>query len=289
MTPILLLAISLIQVILAPVIAGLARRSGVLFAGTDSFVATTIGALTLVHILPHAYGVLGPMAWVAALVGGLVPIGMHMAFHRLEHRAMPTLLWLVLGALALHAMLDGAALAASSDAAGHAATESAHSDGHEHGANGSLLGAAVVLHRFPMVLGIWWFALPRLGRWAASSLLAAIGIGTVVGYGAVGLSWAALDSRPLALIQAVVGGMLFHVLIGHEGPEHDRTAIGKRRGAIVAGALTGIGLMIVMASLGTLELPASSPLSTVLTIGASLAVAAYVLQARWRQRHEHHH
>lgn len=287
MTPILLLAISLIQVVLAPLIAGFARRSGVLFAGTDSFVATTIGALTLVHILPHAYSVVGPVAWVAALLGGLVPIGMHMAFHRLEHRAMPFLLWLVLGALALHAMLDGAALAASSEAASHGAMEAAH--GHEHATNGSLLGAAVVLHRFPMVLGIWWFALPRLGRWAASGLLAAIGIGTVVGYSAVGLSWAALDSRPLALIQAVVGGMLFHVLIGHEGPEHDRTALGKRRRAIVAGTLLGIALMVVMAALGTLELPAASPLSTVITIGASLAVAAYVLQARWRQRHEHRH
>jgi len=277
-----LLATSLLLVILAPAAARLAGRSAVLLAATDSFVATTVGTLALVHILPHAYRVAGPPTLAAVALGALLPIGLHLAFHRFERRAMPVLLWLVLGALAFHAILDGAALAAP---------RAGGLDGalHAHPATASLLGAAVVLHRFPMVLGIWWFARPRLGRHAAIALLAAIGIGTITGYVAAGLAWAALGSRPIALLQAMIAGMLFHVLIGHQSSHDDRAARGRRRLAIVAGTAAGVGVMMSMAWLGTLELPASSPLSTAITVAASVGVAAYVLQARWRQRREHAH
>ena len=280
MTSFVLLAISLVEVAIAPILAALTRRSATFFAATDSFVATMIGALAVVHILPHTVAVAGVAALVAAAVGALVPTALHHAFHRLERWAMPIFSWLVLGFLALHATLDGAALAAPDAVHGAA--------GHEH-ETAPLLGAAVVLHRFPMVLGIWWFAVPRLGRWAATALLVALGIGTVVGYVAVDLSWAVLGSRPIALIQALATGMLFHVLIGHEGPETRRAPVGRRRLAIAIGTGVALMAMLGMALLGTLELPAAAPLSTLITIGVSLAVAAYVLQARWRQRHAHAH
>lgn len=276
-----LLAVSLLEVALAPLIAGLARRSAVLFAATDSFVATSIGALTLVHILPHTVRVAGASALAAAAVGALLPIGLHYAFHHLERRALPALAWLVLGALAFHAVLDGAALAVPEAGLGEHA--------HDQASMAALIGAAVVLHRFPMVLGIWWFAVPLLGRRAAIVLLSALGIGTLAGYFAADMSWAALGSQPIALVQAVVAGMLFHVLIGHEGPHDPRSTHGRRRWAIVIGAAAAMAVTIAMAALGTLELPAASPISTLITTGVSLLVATYVIQARWRQRHGHTH
>ncbi len=277
-----LLAVSLLEVVLAPPIAGIARRSALLFAATDSFVATTVGALTLVHILPHTVRVAGVSALGVAALGALLPLLLHVAFHRLERRALPILAWLVLGALAFHAVLDGAALAAPD------AAHEVHAD-HDHESMSTLIGAAVVLHRFPMVLGIWWFALPLLGRRAAIALLTALGLGTLAGFFAAEASWAALGSRPIALVQALVAGMLFHVLIGHEGPDDARNTHGQRRWAIVIGSLVALAVTVTMAILGTLELPAARPLSALITGGVSTLVAVYVIQARWRQRHEHDH
>lgn len=282
MSEVLLLIISLFEVALAPLIAGLARRSATLFAATDSFVATSVGTLTLIHILPHTYRVAGAKALAAAAAGALIPLGLHYAFHRLERRALPALVWLVLGALAFHAMLDGAALALPG-------LEQDHGGDHDHPSVAGLIGAAILLHRFPMVLGIWWFALPLLGRRAATALLSALGVGTVVGFLAAEASWAALGSQPIALVQALVAGMLFHVLIGHEGLADSPSARGRRRWAIVLGTILAMTVTVTLATLGALELPFASPVSALITTGACLAVALYVIQARWRQRLEHGH
>lgn len=102
--------------------------------------------------------------------------------------------------------------AATHDHHGHA-TESA-----------ALLAAAVILHRLPMGIAVWWLTAPILGRRGAISLLAILAGATVIGFGLAERVFAALSLPGVALFEATIAGMLLHVVMGHEhahSDEHD--------------------------------------------------------------------
>lgn len=105
--------------------------------------------------------------------------------------------------LALHAMLEGAALAPGRTGVAFA------------------FGLAVVLHRIPVSLVIWWLLRPRYG-----SSMAMIGIGLIVlvTVGGYVLGAEVLETVHGAggdLYQAFVSGSLVHVVF-HQG-RHDHT------------------------------------------------------------------
>ena len=78
---------------------------------------------------------------------------------------------------------------------------------------------AVILHRIPVSLVIWWLIRPRPGRWAAIAGVATIVFATLVGY----LLGAGLlggeHGSGVEYYQAFVSGTLVHVVF-HQG-RHD--------------------------------------------------------------------
>jgi uncharacterized membrane protein YraQ (UPF0718 family) len=228
-----LLVLSIVALALGPGIVALAGARSWVLALVDGFVIVTIGGIALIHILPHALLSCGAWAFVGAAAGLLGPMLLEKKRHAhhddvrggdaAAHR--PALALALLG-IAMHAFLDGSAFAENGD--GH---------GHDHGAHasGELLGLAVVLHRIPEGLAIWWLVRPRPGGvktaiFALSVVAAATVLGSRFGDELVHGVQAAVFS----FLQAVVAGSLLHVVIHHAPPSvawrhHHHHAAGRRR------------------------------------------------------------
>lgn len=209
-----LLLVSLLPLVVGPLFAHWAdeRSSGRVVM--DAFVSTALVGIVVFHVWPQAWFVAGWAALAVGLVGFALPGFFHLRGVRRrirERQALPLLVALAVGALAIHAAVDGLVLFG-------AAPEPHDHHGGEH-ASGAVLAVAVVLHRLPLALAVWWLARPSFGRGAAITLLAGIGAATLVGYAAAGRVLVDLDSSGMALFEAGVGGMLLHVVLG--GHTHD--------------------------------------------------------------------
>jgi len=171
-------------------------RSRVL-AGLDGAVVLSVGALVLLHILPHSFQAAGWQVMAPLMVGLLGPTLIERWLERIEKQTHVIVLSLVTFGLSIHALIDGIAL---SMGGGHA--EQSH-----------LLPAAVVLHRVPASLVIWRLLRPGHGRAWAVGALCAVGLATVVGFGA-GATWLPeLHTPVLGLFEALVAGSLLHVVV----------------------------------------------------------------------------
>lgn len=172
----------------------------------DAVVVASVGALVLLHILPETLEKVGWPAFVPLVVGLLGPSLLERTLSRLERGAHHLLVLLVIGGLGLHALTDGVALALPI---------------HEESLLGFSLPVAVVLHRIPVSLLIWWLLRPSYGTWAAVAALAVEGLGAVVGYAAAHLLVPHIDSPILSLVQSFVAGSMLHVAVDRR--DYDRT------------------------------------------------------------------
>ncbi|MDA0311899.1 MAG: hypothetical protein O2992_07250 [Gemmatimonadetes bacterium] len=164
----------------------------------DGFVYIAVPSLVAWQILPHAWNdrTLVPLA--ALGLGILVPTLFERASHALETHTDNLAIVVGISGLVVHALLEGAALA---PAAGSIAVPFA---------------LAVVLHRVPVGLVIWWLLRPRHGRGIATSGVAAVVLATLAGY-AVGANLPLGDHTfGVEVYQAFVSGSLMHVVF-HQG------------------------------------------------------------------------
>ncbi len=284
--PWILLLGGIMPLLLGPLLAQLADRFEAARSGVDAFTAVALGGIVVLHIWPHAFLTAGVWTLVGGLLGLLLPFFLHGSLHAHEEKIYPGFVVLAFLGLAVHATLDGVALfspladaavashevsafevpgaggehglddlthgEAHQDRAGqdHAGHEHAGEAGgtyihHEHG-SGWLLALAVILHRLPMGLAVWWFAVPILGRRFAIALLAAIAAATVVGFSVAGRVLVDFSMPGIAIFEATIAGMLLHVVMGHdhghaERPNHHvvpwASALGTLGGVALVGAL----------------------------------------------------
>jgi len=178
----------------------------------DGFIFITISGLVLLHIFPEAIHQGG---WIALLFGVLGLLGPTFSEKVLKHKVHSAhRIALTLGVIGifLHAAMDGATLAFPGMHHGH---------GHDHGDHtGELLALAVILHRIPVSLTLWWLIKPDFGRNKAIWVLLALGLATFLGF-LMGPS--VLENASLAWFQAFVAGSLLHVVI-HQHQAHDHHA-----------------------------------------------------------------
>lgn len=208
-------------------------------SAVDGFALGVVPALLLLRLVPHV--VEGAGAWGVALVClGFGALWLADRSHDHAHpaddarTAMTLGARLVVPALVLHALSDGAALAMAT-VGGHG-----HGHGEGHGLGGSLAGA-VLLHRLPEGLFLTMTFLPRLG-WRGTWLrLAAVAAATVVG--AV-LGRVLLQVVPDAFFDGVValgaGAMLRMSVHSH----HPQAASAAARGGSAVGFVAGVGLAL---------------------------------------------
>ena len=189
----------------------------------DGFVLVGLLVLLGFEVLPEALAEAGGYAAVAVAAGFVLPA---LAERRLTRFKLSPMLVLALAGLAVHGLLDGAAL------------EAADHHHHGHGHNEVMLAFAVVLHRLPMGLFVWWTVAPysRRGAWLVLGIEAGA---TAVGFIGAGPLLEVLPQTGLAVFQALVAGSLVHVIVEHgpvipDGPK-ERMLAGV--GATIAGVI----------------------------------------------------
>jgi uncharacterized membrane protein YraQ (UPF0718 family) len=236
-----LLIISVATLGAAPFLHRFLAGRGAWFAGLDAFLLVTVAGLVAGHIMPEVIGAIG---WLGV---GLMVVGFFgpgLAEHRLSawaasaHRAA---LWSALAGLVLHAALDGVALGlAGADASGQSS---------------DALAAAVVLHRLPEGLVIWWLFVPgrNLMAWVS---LALVGVGTIAGFVLCEVAGDLLNDGLIAGTQALLAGALLHVLVHRIQPQGAH-AVGGRWPPAVGLALGAASLWAMEAVLRVGALPHS--------------------------------
>lgn len=264
-----MLAGSLLVLVLGPILVARVRNLRPATVALDAFVVVAIGGLVLIHVLPDSLD-RGGWAALAALVAGL--FGPLLAERGLRpgttSGAGRVVIGLALAGLAAHAVIDGLALGHD-----HAANE----PGHEHEATG-LLALAVLLHRLPVGIAIWWLIPRTLGVRVAITTLLLIAGSTVFGFAIGGV---ALDEssggQGLAIFQALLAGSLLHVVFHSHLPVRERT--GSWELASAAGTVAAIAILTAIGASHPSEVvsEAGSTFVAFALVSAPALLAAYVV------------
>lgn len=184
--------LSTIALLLGPVIYALGRRNATAERLLDAFVIVAIAWIVGVHIVPEVIATGGVAAVGLIAVGMAFPFVLRRIFHLASSQMRFTLLSLAATALALHAIIDGIALLP---------------------AMGDPLSVAVILHRLPIGMAIWWTFRPAIGRTAAITAFVILIGATAFSYFLADPVVDMLESRTLAYFQAFVSGSLIDLVV----------------------------------------------------------------------------
>ena len=129
--------------------------------------------------------------------------------HR-EHGVHLATLIVGVAGLALHAVVDGAALLFGDAGRGETAA------------------LAVIAHRVPAGLAVWWLAQVGFGTRIAWAVLAAMAVATLIGYEAASITLDLVSNEIFSWFQAFVAGSLLHlafhrVRFGEHDHQHGHT------------------------------------------------------------------
>ena len=143
------LGASILALAVGPAFLVLSQKRDSVLAFLRGFVQVAVVGMVLLEVMPATVGAAGPTALAMLVLGYLLP-GLLERKQAGDSRLTQVL---VLVGLSVHAFADGLALVG---AQAHGAAESLHGHGHGHG-----LEAAIVLHRIPVGLAIFWMMQSR--------------------------------------------------------------------------------------------------------------------------------
>lgn len=199
--PVAYLIAALAAPVLGPVLYGLLHGHHRAVRSVDGFVYLAVPALVAWQLLPGAWADRSILTIGLLGAGFLLPTVIERISQLLEHYTDNLALVVGLSGLVLHAALEGAALTPGA------------------GVVAGPFALALILHRIPVGLVIWWLICPRFGRGAAAAGVGSIVVGTLVGYGVGTELLGNVPGPALGLYQAFVSGSLVHVVF-HQG-RHD--------------------------------------------------------------------
>lgn len=222
--------ISILVLFLGPALYRAARSRPGWMSVLDGFLLVAIGGLVVLDVLPETLEQSGWVALLFVILGFLGPTLVEHYFRRLAHSAHRVAILLALLSLGLHALVDGAALWG-----GFAGPQPGF----------RALPLAVVLHRVPVGLTIWWLLKPQSGARVASSVLILIAAATAGGYFFGGSALVETSGYGLGLFQALVAGSLLHVIV-HRTELHDHASITPRwqNRLNAVGGIAGVALLV---------------------------------------------
>lgn len=171
------------------------RRGGFVAKAFDSLIIAVLILLMAFFLIPESWAELGYVSVALILAGYLVPGVLERLIKKAAHTLHLLSLLLALAGLALHAMLDGAALNAG------------------NGAMASNLSLAIVLHRFGVGIMIWMMVQPLFGRQIAFGVIGFAALATVAGYLLSERLLGLQGDYAMTVIQALIIGMIVHSLV----------------------------------------------------------------------------
>jgi len=190
-----LLILSIILLFVGPILYQWLRRGGFVAKAFDTSIIAVLVILMAFLLIPESWAALGYWSLLLMLAGYLVPGVLEHLIKRAAHTFHVVSLLLALAGLALHAMLDGAALTI------------------DHGTGISNLPLAVVLHRVGVGMMLWMMVQPVFGKRAAFAVLGFVALATVGGYQLSEIMLGLEGDSVLSVVQAIIIGMIVHSLI----------------------------------------------------------------------------
>lgn len=175
-----------------PFVYALGLHNRLAHKALDLLIVGAIAWIVGVHIIPDAFATAGYLSVLLLAAGVALPFFLHRILHLASSTEQVTLLTLAALALVLHAVIDGIALLPAS---------------------GNGLAVAVILHRIPVGMAIWWTLRPGIGNAAAVLAFALIIAATAATYFLGGAMVEVAESRMLALFQAFVAGSLVNLIV----------------------------------------------------------------------------
>ena len=168
----------------------------------DGFIFVVIGGLVIFHILPESIETVG--LWSLLLVGiGLIgPSVAEHLFHKAASITHKSTLILGVFGLVLHSLTDGAALV------------------DDPSFDQLTLIIAVIAHRLPVGLTVWWLLRPHFGKGIAMIVLALMALGTATGSMMGEQILPQLSPMTVALIESFIAGSVLHVVFHRPYAEH---------------------------------------------------------------------
>lgn len=191
----LLLALSLATLAAGPVLLTFLHPQSRGRTALDAFVVVAIAGLLLLHVVPEAVETAGWPAATALALGLAFPLLLHRLYPSGLRGADASAALLGLAALLTHAMLDGVSLSTADRV--------------------PALAMAVVVHRLPLGVAVWWLGVTTIGRRAAVAILLTEALGTGLGFAVGEAAESLLTHRALPIFQAFMAGTVLHVVVGH--------------------------------------------------------------------------
>lgn len=202
----------------------------------DGFTLIVLLDLIFLHILPHTLHESGWFTLVLFFLAMILPgqIEKH-SQKKFAHQAHNITLGLALIGIVLHAFTDGLGLID---------TNAIH--GELKGS--SWLPFAILLHRLPIALAIWWLVSEQVNKRMALITLIGISLATLLGYySGINFLLPLMEQESFGLLEALIAGFLMHILFHtHDPQEHAQKSHFKTSGL---GALTGLIVLIIFYNL----------------------------------------
>lgn len=197
----------LIGALVAPVLGALLYRSlhrrDRAVRLVDGFVYVAVPALVALQVIPHSLEEGSPVILLLVAGGAIVPSLFERASHLLERYTDDLAILVGLSGLLLHEILEGAAFAPLGSPVD------------------PVFGWAVILHRVPAGLIVWWLVRPRHGIPLAALAVGSLVVATLGGFLVGNELLGPVHGPGIERYQAFVSGTLLHVIF-HRG-RHDHT------------------------------------------------------------------
>jgi len=198
-----LIVFAFLATIIGPPLYGLAARNDALKKTTDSFILVLTAGIIIFQVLPETFSELGVWSIVLTLIGTGLPGLIEYLFRRAANKTHVLTLSLAILGLMLHGVMDGSVLTFGNI-----------------NQNGELLPIAILLHRVPISLTLWWLVKPEFGARTAAMVIVMLLLGTLLGYLYAEQLMSSLHQPSFMAFQALVSGALLHVLYHRPGHNH---------------------------------------------------------------------
>lgn len=264
--PFAIILISILALIIGPFVYALFRENRPVASIIDGFTLVLIAELVLIHLIPHTFYDIGWLAIVLALFGMMFPTLLEKRMRAKVASQTHTLtLIFALIALTLHTFADGFGLSSLFMPVNPELFAERH-----------FLPIAIILHRLPEGLAVWWLVKPHHGSQRAILMLAIMIAATVSGFYTGQYVVGAIEHKYFGLFEAFIAGSLLHVIFHrHDTYEKVQMNVGFQWPSGV-GALLGFGViyLIDLSSIG-IEIHAhiSEPASIFLKLALKSAPA----------------
>ncbi|NRA72677.1 MAG: permease [Gammaproteobacteria bacterium] len=227
-----ILLASIVALLLGPLLFNLTIKNPKMLDLFDGFIFVVIGGLVIFHILPETIEQAGLLSILFVLFGLFGPSVAESLFHKAAALTHKTTLALGVFGLVLHSITDGTALT------------------QDPNFTQLTLIIAVIAHRLPVGLTVWWLLRPHFGKVIALSVLGLMAGGTMLG-SYYGSQWVPnLDQNLVALMESFIAGSVLHVVFHRPYAEHHHSHQKSTTHYDGIGSLLGLGCLIAILMTG---------------------------------------